>query len=245
MIDVLIVDDQAIIREGLSLMLSLHDDINICGECADGQEAVEFVAKNKVDIVLIDIRMPNMDGVEATRIIKEKDREIRILVLTTFKEDKYVFQALSNGADGYMLKDSKSEYIVNAIRTVYKGQTLLQPEIASIVVKEFSNMYNENNVNKEKSDKIIEDENNINKRKSEKIKENTNRKKKIEGVYGLLTERETEIAYLVADGYSNKEIAEKLFISEGTVKNHLSKVLSKVGVRDRTQLTLYLNNINM
>lgn len=230
MIDVLIVDDQAIIREGLSLMLSLHDDINICGECADGQEAAEFVAKNKVDIVLMDIRMPNMNGVEATRIIKEKDSEIRILVLTTFKEDEYVFQALSNGADGYMLKDSKSDYIVNAIKTVYKGQTLLQPEIASIVVKEFSSMYNENNINKKKSGKI---------------KENTNKNMKIEGAYGVLTERETEIAYLVADGYSNKEIAEKLFISEGTVKNHLSKVLSKVGVRDRTQLTLYLNNINM
>lgn len=230
MIDVLIVDDQAIIREGLSLMLSLHDDINICGECADGQEAAEFVAKNKVDIVLMDIRMPNMNGVEATRIIKEKDSEIRILVLTTFKEDEYVFQALSNGADGYMLKDSKSDYIVNAIKTVYKGQTLLQPEIASIVVKEFSSMYNENNINKKKSGKI---------------KENTNKNMKIEGAYGVLTERETEIAYLVADGYSNKEIAEKLFISEGTVKNHLSKVLNKVGVRDRTQLTLYLNNINM
>lgn len=228
MIDVLIVDDQAIIREGLSLIMSLYEDINICGECIDGQEAVEFVTKNKVDVVLIDIRMPNMNGVEATKIIKEKYQEVRVLVLTTFKEDECVFQALKNGADGYMLKDSKSEDIVDAIRTVYKGQTLLQPEIASIVVKAFSSMY---------------DENSENKKESQQRKENVNREIRIEGDYGTLTERETEIAYLVAKGYSNKEIAQKLFISEGTVKNHLSKALSKIGVRDRTQLTVYLNNI--
>lgn len=209
-------------------MMSLYDDINICGECIDGQEAVDFVDKNKVDVVLIDIRMPNMNGVEATRIIKEKHQETRVLVLTTFKEDEYVFEALKNGADGYMLKDSKSEDIVNAIRTVYKGQTLLQPEIASIVVKAFSSMYNQNNANK---------------KESEQIKENVNRKIKIEGDYGTLTERETEIAYLVAEGYSNKEIAQKLFISEGTVKNHLSKALSKIGVRDRTQLTVYIGTM--
>lgn len=228
LIDVLIVDDQAIIREGLSLMMSLYDDINICGECIDGQEAVEFVTQSKVDVVLIDIRMPNMNGVEATKIIKEKHEEIRVLVLTTFKEDEYVFQALKNGADGYMLKDSKSEDIVNAIRTVYKGQTLLQPEIASIVVKAFSSMY---------------DENDTKKKESQQTKEDVNKKIRIEGDYGRLTERETEIAYLVAEGYSNKEIAQKLFISEGTVKNHLSKSLSKIGVRDRTQLTVYIGKL--
>ncbi|NLK43536.1 MAG: response regulator transcription factor [Tissierellia bacterium] len=134
MIKVLVVDDQSLIREGLRMMLSLYDNILLVGEATNGKEALQALEENEVDLVLMDIRMPLMDGVEATKRIKEKYPNIKVLILTTFKEDEYIFEGLINGADGYILKDISSEDLAKAIETVYKGNVLLQPEIAKKVM---------------------------------------------------------------------------------------------------------------
>jgi len=159
----------------------------------------------------MDIRMPIMNGVESTRIIKTEYPDVKVLILTTFNEDEYIFQGLENGADGYLLKDISSEELVNAIRTVYEGNILLQPDVAKKVV---SAMRDRENISKS----------------YEKINSLT-----------TLTQREIEISCLVADGKSNKEISAILFITEGTVKNHLTRILDKLNVRDRTQLALLMN----
>ena len=134
MIKVLIVDDQSLIREGLRMMLSLYDNIFLVGEASNGKEAIEILGNKEVDLVLMDIRMPIMDGVEATRIIKEKYPEVKVLILTTFNEDEYIFEGLKNGADGYLLKDISSEELVKSIETVYNGNILLQPDVAKRIV---------------------------------------------------------------------------------------------------------------
>jgi len=219
----MIVDDHSIIREGLNMTLSLCDDINICGEASNGKEAIEFLENNSVDVVLMDIRMPVMDGVEASKVIKEKYNNVKILILTTFKEEEYIFDALKNGADGYLLKDAKSDEIIKGIKTVYSGNVLLQPEIAAKVVKAFNTMMSSHE--KEETD----NSNNVEKDNNE-----------IKGKYETLTARESQIARLVADGKSNKEISEILFIAEGTVKNHLTKILGKLELRGRTQLALFI-----
>ncbi|WP_352420714.1 response regulator transcription factor [Proteiniborus sp.] len=210
MIKVLIVDDQSLIREGLNMMLSLYSNISIVGEATSGKDAIEFLKEKEVDLILMDIRMPIMDGVEATKVIKEKYSQTKVLILTTFNEDEYIIQGLKNGADGYLLKDISSEELVKAIQTVYEGNILLQPDVAKKIV----NSMEENATNK-----------NI---KRDSLKE--------------LTRREKEIALLIGEGKSNKEIAETLFITEGTVKNHITKILDKLDLRDRTQLALIINN---
>lgn len=215
MIKVMIVDDQGLIREGLQMMLSLYDDIDIVGEAFNGQHALDIIRNNQPDVVLMDIRMPVMDGVKATKLIKEKYPHIKVIILTTFNEDEYIFEGLKNGADGYILKDVKSGEIAKAIREIYKGNVLLQPEIAKKVVKAFNNLNNDNKITKQVELKDI-------------LKD--------------LTQREAEIAKLVAEGKSNKEISKELFITEGTVKNHLTRILSKLELRDRTQLALFINN---
>ena len=211
MIRVLIVDDQSLIREGLSMMLSLYDSVTIVGEAKNGREAIETLENVDIDLILMDIRMPIMDGVEATRIIKDKYPKIKVLILTTFNEDKYIFEGLRNGADGYLLKDLSSEELVKAIETVYQGNMLLQPAIAKQVI---------NSIHK-KGDDI----NKVNK-----------------DIFNQLTKREYEVALLVGEGKSNKEISRELFITEGTVKNHITKILDKLEIRDRTQLSVLINN---
>lgn len=220
----MIVDDQAIIREGLRMMLSLCEDINIVAEASNGKEALEIVNEKDIDVILMDIRMPVMNGVEAADSIKKIYPNVKILILTTFKEDEYVFEALKNGADGYILKDIKSDEIIKGIKTVYEGNMLLQPEITVKVVKALNNLKNN-------MDKTNEDGRWV---------QNT----RIEGKYEELTLRESEIAKLVAEGKSNKEISKMLFITEGTVKNHLSRVLAKLQLRDRTQLALFIKEKN-
>lgn len=210
MIKVLIVDDQNLIREGLSMMLSLYKDILVVGEATNGKETIEMMKKKEIDLILMDIRMPIMNGVESTRIIKTEYPDVKVLILTTFNEDEYIFQGLENGADGYLLKDISSEELVNAIRTVYEGNILLQPDVAKKVVG------------------AMRDRENISK-SYEEINSLT-----------TLTQREIEISRLVADGKSNKEISAILFITEGTVKNHLTRILDKLNVRDRTQLALLM-----
>lgn len=211
MIKVMIVDDQALIREGLNMMLSLYENIEIVAEAYNGQEAIEKLEIKQADVVLMDIRMPVMDGVEATKIIKKRYPNVKILILTTFNEDEYIFQGLNYGADGYILKDVSSKELVKGIETVYEGNVLLQPEVATRVVSAMKNnvIY--------KSDDVV-------------LKE--------------LTPREREIAYLVSEGRTNKEISETLYITEGTVKNHITKILNKLEIRDRTQLALIIKDVD-
>lgn len=208
MIKVLIVDDQSLIREGLNMMLSLYDNISLVGEAINGVEAIEMVDKLEIDLILMDIRMPIMGGVEATKIIKERFPHIKVLILTTFNEDEYIFEGLKNGADGYLLKDISSDELVKAIETVFSGNMLLQPDVAKNLIK---------SMNKEKVTPS-----------NESLKE--------------LTRKEIEIALLIGEGKSNKEVANQLFITEGTVKNHITKILDKLELRDRTQLAIYLKN---
>lgn len=206
MIKVLIVDDQSLIREGLGMMLSLYQGISITDEATNGKEAIEALEDKEVDVILMDIRMPVMDGVEATKIIKEKYPEIKVIILTTFNEDEYILKGLKNGADAYLLKDMNSEELVKAIEAVYEGNILLQPEVARRAIKLMN----------QKADKS----------KQEK------------DIFKRITKKEKEIALLVAEGKSNKEISVELFITEGTVKNHISNILDKLELRDRTQLAL-------
>ena len=209
MIRVLIVDDQALIREGLSLMLGLYDEIEIVGQANNGQEAVDFIENIEVDLVLMDIRMPVMDGVEATKIIKEKYPQVKIIILTTFNEDEYIFNGLKSGADGYILKDISSRKLVDTIKSVYKGDVLLHGHVAKTLASAV-----------------------IDKRDTEKV-----------NILNRLTARELEIANLVAKGKSNREISEILYITEGTVKNHVTKILDKLELRDRTQLALLIKEL--
>lgn len=209
MIRVLVVDDQNLIREGLCMMLSLYDNILLVGEATNGEEALKILEEKEIDLILMDIRMPVMDGVEATKIIKEKYPHVKVLILTTFKEDEYIFEGLINGADGYLLKDISSEELVRAIETVYKGNVLLQPEVAKKIMGALN-------------DKKAQKDN-----KKDLLKE--------------LTKREYEIAILIGEGKSNKEISEILCITEGTVKNHITNILDKLNLKDRTQLALYIS----
>ena len=208
MIKVLIVDDQALIREGLNMMLGLYDEIKIVHEANNGKEAIEILGEKDVDVILMDIRMPIMNGVEATKIIKEKYPHIKILILTTFNEDEYIFEGLNNGADGYLLKDIGSKELVNNIKAVYKGDMLFHGEVAKTIASVIKG-------NKDVGNK-------------------TNLKE--------LTPREMEIGKLISQGKNNKEISEILYITEGTVKNHITNILAKLELRDRTQLALLIKN---
>lgn len=211
MIKVLIVDDQSLIREGLTMMLSLYDTITLVGEATNGKEAIELIDRIQVDLILMDIRMPIMNGVEATKIIKEKHHDIKVLILTTFNEDEYIFEGLRNGADGYLLKDISSQDLVKAIKTVYEGNVLLQPDVA----KKMLGAMTYNNVAQSNLDRHI---------------------------FKELTKKEYEIALLIGEGKSNKEIANTLYITEGTVKNHITKILDKLDLRDRTQLAVLIKD---
>lgn len=207
MIKVLIVDDQALIREGLDMMLSLYEEIQVVDQVANGQEAIDFIKDQEVDVILMDIRMPIMNGVEATKIIKEIYPNMKILILTTFNEDEYIFKGLKNGADGYILKDISSQGLVKNIKSIYKGDTLLHGDVARTI--------------------------------SNVVKAGKN--KKDEGALDELTPRELEIAILIGQGKNNKEISQLLYITEGTVKNHITKILDKLEVRDRTQIAILLS----
>ncbi|WMM25730.1 response regulator transcription factor [Tissierella sp. MB52-C2] len=209
MIRVLIVDDQSLIREGLRMMLGIYDNIFVVDEAINGKEAMEILRNKEVDLILMDIRMPVMNGVEATKIIKENYPDIKILILTTFNEDEYIFEGLKNGADGYLLKDISSQELVRAIKTVYEGNVLLQPDVA--------------------------------KKMLESMKQNNTIQKNIsKDIFKELTKKEYEIALLIGEGKSNKEISKTLYITEGTVKNHITKILDKLELRDRTQLALLI-----
>ena len=217
MINVILIDDQQIIREGLKMLLSLDDDINIVAEGTDGSEALELIEKYNPDVLLMDIRMPIMNGVEATKLVKEKYPDIKILILTTFNDNDYIFDSLKNGANGYLLKDAGSDEIIDAIKNVYKGNLLIHANIANKLTQVLNNNNNNNNNNNEISQKEASIDLNI------------------------LTPREKEVANLVAKGFNNKEICSTLFLSEGTVKNYVTRILDKLELKSRTEVAILIS----
>lgn len=215
-IRVLIADDQMLMRQGLETLLELEADLEVVGEANDGAHAVELVEQLKPHVVLMDVRMPRMNGVDATRQIRARAPETQVIILTTFDDDEYVFEGLRAGAMGYLLKDVSAEELTDAIRRVARGEALIQPSIARKVVSEFARL-------------------------GAPEKKPTARSEMLDP----LSERELEILKLLAQGMSNREIAETLFITEGTAKNHISNILSKLGVRDRTQAVLRAQEIGL
>ena len=216
-IRVLIADDQRLMRDGLRALLELQAGIAIVGEAGNGVEALARSAALAPDVVLMDVRMPQMTGVEATRALRERGERPRILILTTFDDDQYVFDALKAGAAGYVLKDLPAADLAAAIRTVHGGGVHLDPAVASKVVAELSRLqtpaaaFPAPDPTRFPASPLVEE----------------------------LTPREREVLRLLATGASNREIGAQLFISEGTVKNHISNILGRLGLRDRTQAAIY------
>jgi DNA-binding NarL/FixJ family response regulator len=209
MIKLLLVDDQDSLVEGLKLILGTEEDITVIGTANNGKRAYEFCKWNNPDVILMDIKMPEINGVEATALIKKDFPNIKIIVLTTFNDDEFIYDALKNGASTYLLKDASPKEISDAIRTVYNGGTMLQSDIAVKIIDKFSQLANESK--RKITDKRVEE----------------------------LTEREIDILRLIAEGKNNKEIGDELFISQGTVKNHITRILIKLDLRDRTQLAVF------
>lgn len=206
-IKILLVDDQRLMRDGLRTLLELEDDLTVIGEAENGSEALEQVSALIPDVVLMDVRMPGMDGVEATRRLRTSHPHVRVIILTTFDEDEFVFEGLRAGAVGYLLKAVSSDELARAIRTVHAGNALIDPAVTQKVVAEFARLA-----------PAQRDPN--------------------AGLVEPLADRELEILGLIAQGHSNKEIAERIFLAEGTVKNYVTSLLGKIGVRDRTQAAL-------
>lgn len=204
----LLVDDQAMFREGLRLILSQHADFEIVGEAADGEAALASISALTPDIVLMDLRMPKLGGVEATRRIHREWPGSKVIVLTTFEEDAEIFAAIRAGAAGFLLKDASSEKLSEAIRLAARGETWLQPSVATRLVAEFGRLEPRRNL--ARPTPLVEP----------------------------LSPREVDVLRSLSEGMSNKEIGSKLGISEGTVKNHLSQILAKLQVLDRTQAAL-------
>ena len=219
MIRIVLVDDQALFREGLKTLLSIWDDIEVIGEASNGQEAIAVVAELKPDVVLMDLRMPVLDGVAATRRISAETPRSKVIVLTTFDDDETVFDGLRAGAVGYLLKDVSSDKLVEAIKITAAGGSFLQPSVAAKVLAEFSRV--------KPVGSVI----------SAEASNNT--------LIEPLSKRELQILNVLASGASNREIANTLFITEGTVKNHVTNILGKLAVRDRTQAALKAKEIGL
>lgn len=212
-IRIMLVDDQAMFREGLCTLLATQPDFEVVGEAADGAEALRLCPAVHPDVVLMDLRMPNLSGVAATRQLRAAHPDVRVLVLTTFDDDEDIFEGLRAGALGYLLKDAGSAKLFEAVRAAARGESFLQPSVAAKVVAEFA-----------------------------RLSEGSPRG---EALVDPLSDRELEVLRLVAQGASNKEVAAALHIAEGTVKNHLTSVFSKLDVRDRTQAALKARSLGL
>jgi len=213
-IKILLVDDQPLFREGLRTLLSVQADFEVVGEAGNGEEAIRLARSLLPSVVLMDLQMPVLDGVAATRRLRAEQPVCRVIVLTTFDDDEMVFDGLRAGAVGYLLKDAPSEKLAEAIRVAARGETFLQPSVAAKVVAEFARLSRKTAVIQ---DPLIES----------------------------LSDRELEILRLIAQGASNREIAGALFLAEGTIKNHVTNILGKLEVRDRTQAALKAKDIGL
>lgn len=218
MIQVLLVDDQMLIRQGIATLLDLEPDLEVVGAVGNGRAALEAVEQLRPDIVLMDVRMPEMDGVAATRELSRRFPQVGVIILTTFDDDEYIFEGLKAGARGYLLKDISSEEMAEAVRTVARGEALIQPSIARKVVAEFSRLAAETSAPAGRM---------------------------LPKAPNALTERELAVLKALAGGMSNKEIAAALVVTEGTVKTHISNILAKLEVRDRTQAVLKAQQLRL
>ena len=205
MIKVLLVDDQNLVRQGVQALLELADDIEVIGEARSGQEAVKMIPEIKPDVVLLDMRMPGMSGLDVLHELSQANQLPPTIILTTFDDEELILAGVKAGAKGYLLKDVPLEELVEGIKQVAAGKTIVRPQITEKILDSVEGLKNEF-MSLERPDP--------------------------------LTNRETEILRLMAGGYSNKEIANSIFVAEGTVKNHVSNILSKLGVRDRTRAVL-------
>ena len=201
MIKVIICDDQAIIRDGLEMLLKLEKDINVAGQAQDGTEAVTLVDKTRPDLVLMDLKMPGLNGIEATRQIRTRYPQVKVLVLTTYDDDEWVFDAIRAGASGYLLKDTPREEVIKAIKGTAAGKTFVDPSVAGKLLHQVAGKQGQ-------PSSLL-----------------TNK----------LTEREVDVLRLIARGFNNADIAGRLHLSEGTVRNHVSAIFAKLEVADRTQ----------
>jgi DNA-binding NarL/FixJ family response regulator len=213
-IRILLVDDQRLMREGLRILLQLEPDLEIVGEVGDGQAALDAFETLQPDIVLMDVRMPGLDGVEATWRLCERWPGARVIILTTFDDDEYVFEGLRAGARGYLLKDVSGQALAEAVRTVAAGGALIEPSVARKVVAEFARVA-------------------------------PPARPADAGLAEPLSEREVEIVRLMALGLNNREIAERLSLAQGTVKNYVTNILQKLGARDRTQAALRARELGL
>ncbi|WP_096273627.1 response regulator transcription factor [Paucisalibacillus globulus] len=200
---VLLVEDQAIVRQGLKVILEQDENIKVTHEAENGEEAIEILNQYSIDFIMMDVRMPVMNGIEATRIIKKQWPEVKILILTTFNDDEYALEALKEGANGFLLKTADSQKLIDAVYSCMSGGLTIHDEVAAKVMPRL--------LQREQKEAISID----------------------------LSPREITITKLVGEGKTNKEIADELYLSIGTVKNHITQILQKSGLRDRTQLAIY------
>jgi DNA-binding NarL/FixJ family response regulator len=205
-IRVLIVDDQMLVRTGFRMILESEPDIEVVGEASDGREAIKGVAALQPDVVLMDVRMPNMDGLEATRHIV-RDNRVKVLMLTTFDMDEYVYESLRAGASGFLLKDAPAQQLITGVRAAAEGQALLAPSVTRLLIEHYTSTAAPN--------------------------------RPCPPEVESLTQRELDVLTLISRGLSNTEIADQLLIGETTVKTHVARVLTKLGLRDRVQIAIY------
>ncbi|TDI49597.1 MAG: response regulator transcription factor [Acidobacteria bacterium] len=205
-ISVVIADDEALIRSGLQLMLESQPDLRVVAETDNGHDAVDLASSLRPDVILMDIQMPRLSGIDATRRVTSRDNPTRVIMLTTFGDDENIYDALQAGASGFLLKDSRPEEVINAIRAVAAGDALLSPAVTKRLVDQFVA---------------------------------TTSRPEFSDRYEFLTDREKEVLSLVAEGLSNQEIADRLFVSFSTAKTHVSNVLTKLGLRDRVHAVIF------
>lgn len=216
-IRIMLVDDQTILRAGLAGLLNRNPDMTVVGEAGNGQEAIAMAEQVAPDVILMDVRMPVMDGVSATRELVKRGVTAGIIILTTFDDDEYIYEGIAAGARGYLLKDAEYDELSHAIRVVARGEALLQPQVTARVLKEFSRLAGQSAPARPKAKPLAEP----------------------------LTERETEVLRLIVSGATNQDIAEQLHIGLGTVKHHVRAVFAKLGARDRVQAVLMAQELNL